>query len=148
MNTASREFKRGVIKCEDRSLDEPCTEELVKKRSGHAYFSNEYSPKTALRMLYDVIIKPIGDLVNSNELIFVPESLLWSVPFAALMDSESNYLCDSFRVRTIPSLTTLMLINDYPDAHGRMETGEIALAPRSTCPSKPFVTEDFLLTMQ
>ena len=220
MNTASREFKRGVIKCEDRSLDEPCTEELVKKRSGHAYFSTECSPKTALRMLYDVIIEPIGDLVNGNELIFVPESSLWSVPFAALMDSESNYLCDSFRVRTIPSLTTLRLINDYPDdfhnkksallvgdpclegvlfegrkldplpcareeveiigrilgadpligeearkdevlrrlpsvalvhfaAHGRMETGEIALAPRSTCSSQPFVeVEDFILTMK
>ena len=220
MNTASREFKRGVIKCEDRSLDEPCTEELVKKRSGHAYFSTECSPKTALRILYDVIIEPIGDLVDGNELIFVPESSLWSVPFAALMDSESNYLCDSFRVRTIPSLTTLRLINDYPDdfhnkksallvgdpclegvlfegrkldplpcareeveiigrilgadpligeearkdevlrrlpsvalvhfaAHGRMETGEIALAPRSTCSSQPFVkAEDCILTMK
>ena len=220
MNTASRAFKRGVIECEDRSLDEPCTEELVKKRSGHAYFSPECSPKAALRMLYDVIIRPIGDLVNGNELIFVPESSLWLVPFAALMDSESNYLCDSFRVRTIPSLTTLRLINDYPDdfhnkksallvgdpclegvlfegrkldplpcareeveiigrilgadpligeearkdevlrrlpsvalihfaAHGRMETGEIALAPRSTCSSQPFVeVEDFILTMK
>ena len=115
MNTASRAFKRGVIECEDRSLDEPCTEELVKKRSGHAYFSPECSPKAALRMLYDVIVEPIGDLINGNEIIFVPESSLWSVPFAALMDSESNYLCDSFQVRTIPSLTTLRLINDYPD---------------------------------
>ena len=219
MNTASREFKRGVIKCEDSSLDEPCTEELVKKRSGHAYFFPECSPTAALRILYDVIIEPIGDLINGNELIFVPESSLWSVPFAALMDSESNYLCDSFRVRTIPSLTTLRLINDYPDdfhnkksallvgdpclegvlfegrkldplpcareevviigrilgadpligeearkdevlrrlpsvalihfaAHGRMETGEIALAPRSTCSSQPFVEEDFILTMK
>ena len=113
MNTVSREFKRGVTKCEDRSLDEPCTEELVKKRSGRAYFSPECSPKAALRTLYDVIIKPIGDLINGNELIFVPESSLWSIPFAALMASESNYLCDSFRVRTIPSLTTLKLINDY-----------------------------------
>ena len=220
MNTVSREFKRGVTKCEDRSLDEPCTEELVKKRSGRAYFSPECSPKAALRTLYDVIIKPIGDLINGNELIFVPESSLWSIPFAALMDSESNYLCDSFRARTIPSLTTLKLINDYPDdfhnkksallvgdpclegvlfeertldplpcarkevviigrilgadpligeeakkdevlrrlpsvalvhfaAHGRMETGEIALAPRSTCSSQPFVeVEDFILTMK
>ena len=220
MNTASRAFKRGVIECEDRSLDEPCTEELVKKRSGRGYFSPECSPKAALRMLYDVIIEPIGDLINGDEIIFVPESSLWSVPFAALMDSESNYLCDSFRVRTIPSLTTLKLINDYPDdfhykksallvgdpclegvlfegrkldplpcareevviigrilgadpligeearkdevlrrlpsvalihfaAHGRMETGEIALAPRSTCSSQPFVkAEDCILTMK
>ena len=34
-------------------------------------------------------------------------------------------------------------------AHGRMETGEIALAPRSTCSSQPFVeVEDFILTMK
>nr|XP_058971939.1 tetratricopeptide repeat protein 28-like [Pocillopora verrucosa]XP_058971940.1 tetratricopeptide repeat protein 28-like [Pocillopora verrucosa]XP_058971941.1 tetratricopeptide repeat protein 28-like [Pocillopora verrucosa] len=219
MNTASRAFKRGVIECEDRSLDEPCAEELAKKRSGRGYFSPESSPKAALRMLYDVIIEPIGDLINGDEIIFVPESSLWSVPFAALMDPESNYLCDSFRVRMTPSLTTLKLINDYPDdfhnkksallvgdpclegvlyegrkfdplpcareeveilgrilgadpligeearkdevlrrlpsvalvhfaAHGRMETGEIALAPRSTCSSLLFVEEDFILTMK
>ena len=220
MNTISREFKRGSIRCEDRSLDEPCNEELVKKRSGHAYFSPECSPKVALRMLYDVIIAPISDLVNGSKLIFVPESSLWSVPFAALMDSVSNYLNDSFRVRMIPSLTTLKLLNDYPDdfhnkksallvgdpclegvlfegrkfdplpcareeveiigrilgadplsgeeakkdevlrllpsvalvhfaTHGRMETGEIALAPRSSCSSQPFVeVEDFILTMK
>ncbi|CAH3031120.1 unnamed protein product [Pocillopora meandrina] len=29
-----------------------------------------------------------------------------------------------------------------------METGEIVLAPRSTCQSKPFVEEDFILTMK
>ncbi|XP_022790116.1 tetratricopeptide repeat protein 28-like [Stylophora pistillata] len=220
LNTASREFKRGVIKCENRSLDEPRKEEFVKERSGHPDISSECSPQNAaLRMLYDVIIEPIADLVDGNELIFVPESSLWLVPFAALMDSESSYLCDSFRVRTIPSLTTLKLINDYPDdfhnktgallvgdpclgedlfrelkrgplpcarkevamigrilgadpligeeakkdevlrrlpsvalvhfaAHGRMETGEIALAPRSTCSSQPFNEEDFILTMK
>ncbi|XP_022789784.1 tetratricopeptide repeat protein 28-like isoform X2 [Stylophora pistillata] len=219
VNTVSREFKRGVLKCENRSLDEPCNEELVRKRSVHADTSPECSPNETFRILYNVIIEPIADLVDGIELIFVPESSLWLVPFAALMDSESNYLCESFRVRMIPSLTTLKLINDYPDdfhnktgallvgdpclgedlykelgldplpfareevamigkilgadpligeeakkdevlrrlpsvglvhfaAHGRMETGEIALAPRSVCSSQPFVKEDIILTMK
>ena len=162
---------------------------------------------------------PIADLVNGNELIFVPESSLCLVPFAALMDSNSKYLCESFRIRVIPSLTTLKLITDSPDdfhnetgvllvgdpcldevlfegkklpqlpcarkevtmigrildtapltgekarkdevlkrlssvalvhiaAHGRMETGEIALAPQTPRTSQTPVEKDFVLTMK
>ena len=69
---------------------------------------------SALRNLYDFIIAPIADLVNGEELIFAPEGPLCLVPYAALMNSESKYLCESFRIRVIPSLTTLKLITDCP----------------------------------
>ena len=139
-------------------------------------------------------------------------------PFPAFMDSDSRYLCESFRVRVIPSLTSLKLIADCPAdfhiktgallvgdpwvqdvtfertklqqlpfaqaevqmigrilhtapligrqatknevlkrlssvglvhiaAHGRMETGEIALAPNPMPVSRDPVEEDFVLRM-
>ena len=40
---------------------------------------------------------------------------LWLIPYAALMDGNSKYLCESFRIRLGPSLTSLRLIADCPD---------------------------------
>ena len=36
------------------------------------------------------------------------------VPYAAFINSNSTYLCESFRIRVIPSLTSLKLITDCP----------------------------------
>ena len=73
-----------------------------------------------LRTFYDIIVAPIADLIIGNELIFVPEGPLCLVPYAALMDSRSKYLCESFRIRVVPSLTTLKLIADCPaDFHNK-----------------------------
>ena len=137
-------------------------------------------------------------------------------PFAAFMDSNSKFLCESFRIRMVPSLTCLKLITECPAgyhsntgallvgdpwvqevptynlcqvpatktevemigrivntaplngaeatkdkvlrqlpsvalvhiaAHGRMETGEIALVPNPSRSSQEPTEEDYLLTM-
>ena len=68
----------------------------------------------ALRKLYDIIVAPIADLIDGDELVFVPEGPLCLVPYAALVDSNSRYLCESFRIRVIPSLTILKSISDCP----------------------------------
>ena len=205
------------VKCEDRSLDRKSGEHLSKKRD-QTIPELTHSDTNPLRRLYDVIISPIKDLINGDELIFVPEGPLCLAPYAAFMDSNSKYLSESFKIRVIPSLTSLKLIRDcLPDyhkkcgallvgdpcleqvrycglkleqlpfaktevqmigkilntvpltgkeatkaqvlrklssvalvhiaAHGRMETGEIALAPNPTRASQILVEEDFLLTM-
>jgi len=209
---------RGV-RCEDRSLDRKSGGDLSKK--GYQTISQlTHSDTNPLRTLYDVIISPIKDLIDGNELMFVPEGPLCLAPYAAFMDSNSKYLSESFRIRVIPSLTSLKLIKDsspdyhkksgalvvgdpcleevatgYPElmleelpfakievetigkilntapltgkdatkakvlralssvrlvhiaAHGRLETGEIALAPNPTPASRNPGKEDFLLTM-
>ncbi|CAH3166328.1 unnamed protein product, partial [Pocillopora meandrina] len=68
----------------------------------------------ALRKLYDIIVAPIADLIDGDELVFVPEGPLCLVPYAALVDSNSRCLCESFRIRVIPSLTILKSISDCP----------------------------------
>ncbi|RMX46535.1 hypothetical protein pdam_00021709 [Pocillopora damicornis] len=59
-----------------------------------------------------------------NELTFVPEGPFCLVPYAALENSNSSYLSDSFRIRVLPSLTTLQLIHDCP-ADFHMKTGAL-----------------------
>ena len=89
-----------------------------------------------------------ADLINGCELIFVPEHSLCMVPFTAVMDSNLNYLCESFRIRVIPCLTTLKLMVCVRIAahHGRVETGEILLAPWTTCTSQTPAVKDNIFT--
>ena len=222
MSTARQEIDvRAVLKCEDRSLDTAREEYLTDEKSPHEKRRNQSShlQKSALSLLYETIISPIQDLLVDNEVIFVPEGPLCLAPFPAFLDSDSRYLCESFRVRVIPSLTSLKLIAtcsaDYHiktgallvgdpcvqdvtfertklqqlpfaqeevqmigrilhtapligrqatknevlkrlssvglvhiAAHGRMETGEIALAPDPIPVSRAPVEEDFVLTMR
>ncbi|XP_078360941.1 tetratricopeptide repeat protein 28-like [Oculina patagonica] len=109
---------RSEVICENRSMDpfrenrykadEKCDEE-----NSQPFVLEERSLST----LYDILIQPIADLVQGDELIIVPHGPLWLAPYAALMDADSKYLCDSFRIRLIPSLTSLKLIADCPDEY-------------------------------
>ena len=209
---------RAGVKCEDRSLD---TARVGDQRSPPNGEKSEPSNlrKSALRTWYDTIVDPIIDLLYDSEVIIVPEGPLWLAPYAAFLDANSKYLCESFRIRQIPSLTSLRLIADcstgyhfhtgallvgdpwleevtfqgqklqqlpcarkevemigqilhstplvgkqatkdevlkrlssvalvHVAAHGRMETGEIALAPNPTSASRASVEKDFVLTMR
>ena len=212
---------RTFVKCEDRSLDIAKDDNLTDARSSPGKKQNQSSSprNSALSLLYETIVSPIQDLLLGNEVIFVPEGPLCLAPFAAFMDSDSKYLCESFRIRVIPSLMSLKLIADCPAdyhiktgalivgdpwiqdvtfegtkfpqlqfarkeaqmigrilhttsligehatknevlkrlssvslvhiaAHGRMETGEILLAPNPSPVSRTPIEEDFLLTMK
>ena len=96
---------RAGIKCENLSLDVSRDENVM---------------TNALKTLYDIIVTPIADLIDGNELIFVPEGPFCLVPYAALENSKSKYLCESFRIRVLPSLRALKLITDCPaDFHNK-----------------------------
>ena len=69
----------------------------------------------ALSTLYDIVMKPVADLVQGDELVIIPDGPLWLAPYAALKDGNSNYLCESFRIRLAPSLTSLRLLAHCPD---------------------------------
>ena len=212
---------RAEIRCENRSLDAfirkdvSSVERSAKKGSQPPIFKGN-----PLAILYNYIIAPVADLVQGDELIVVPDGPLWLAPYAALLDRNSKYLCESFRIRLIPSLTSLKMIADCSSeyhsrsgallvgdpyvgditnstgkkileqlpfakkevemigqilkvtpltrekatkdevlkglrsvalvhiaAHGRMETGEIALTPNPRRQSRIPKEEDFLLTM-
>lgn len=69
--------------------------------------------------MYDLIIKPIRDLLQDGDLIIVPDGQLFLVPYNALQQGkeETKYLFESFRIRIVPSLTSLKLISDPGEAN-------------------------------
>ncbi|KAL9989193.1 hypothetical protein ACROYT_G003716 [Oculina patagonica] len=62
--------------------------------------------------LYSTIISSVSDLIEGPEVIIVPEGPLFLVPFAALQDGNGMYLTETVRIRLVPSLTTLKIIQD------------------------------------
>ena len=67
-----------------------------------------------LRKLYQAVIAPIARLMKGPEMIIVPEGQMFLVPFAALKDNSGRYLSDKVRIRLIPSLTALKIIQESP----------------------------------
>ena len=61
-----------------------------------------------------MIIAPVADLLDEGEIIIVADRFFFKVPFSALVDENEKYLSDTFRIRIVPSLTTLKLIQDCP----------------------------------
>ena len=58
--------------------------------------------------------------LKQPEIITVPDSCVYQVPFAALANEEGKYLSETCRIRLVPSLTTLKLVQDSPpDYHSR-----------------------------
>ena len=104
---------RGV-KCEDRSLDKLRDQELEMDDFDLTGDEALQFSKNSLQTLYNVVIDPIVDLTQGQELIIVPDGPLCLAPFAAFLDSESKYLYESFRLRVIPSLISLKMITDCP----------------------------------
>ena len=139
---------RGPVNCEDRSLDNLRKPTTPKEKTDQTRSRSLQTRNQRLRRLYDLIIDPVADLIHGDELIIVPEGSLWLIPFAALMDSNSKYLSESFRIRVIPSLTSLKLIMDCPaDYHsktGALLVGDPCLQEIPNCglPQLPFAREE------
>ncbi|XP_073251997.1 tetratricopeptide repeat protein 28-like [Porites lutea] len=75
-----------------------------------------------------MIVAPVADLLQESEIIVIPDNLLYPIPFAALKDDDGKYLSDTFKIRIVPSLTTLKLIQlspaDYHSKTGALIVGE------------------------
>ena len=125
--------------CEDRSLFSCVSSPLSCKQSQSDSFEsfrlieededeNQDSKPLTLADGYNMIIAPVADLLQESEIIIIPDNLLYPIPFAALKDGNGKYLSDTFRIRIVPSLTTLKLIQlspaDYHSKTGALIVGE------------------------
>ena len=71
---------------------------------------------SSLALCHKIFIAPVYDFLKEPEIIIVPDRSLYKVPFAALNEKEgAEYLSETHRIRVIPSLTTLKMIQDSPD---------------------------------
>ena len=122
-----REIYREVLflapeLCEDRSwLPSNAYSEQGRERPIVEEDEDEnQQPELTPAYVYKMIIAPVADYLNEPEIIIVPDRLFYKVPFAALEEESGKYLAESFRIRIVPSLTTLKLIQDSPpDYHSQ-----------------------------
>ena len=116
MATSFRSF--GILPeelCEDRSLSDIVSkldslqeENLETLRQGKV----SSDPEPSLTLFCEMLINPVSDLLKEPEIIIVPDRGLYRVPFPALLDDNGKYLTETFRIRVVPSLTALKLIQD------------------------------------
>ncbi len=110
--------------CEDRSLNEIEMKHQSCEEDSHGPLRKDnqenFGPKQDLPLCYKMIIAPVADLLDEPEVIIVPDRSMCSVPFAALPDEKGKCFAEKFRVRVVPSLSTLKLIQDSPaDYHSQ-----------------------------
>ena len=72
----------------------------------------DLQPVPTLAECYQMIIAPVAKFLDEPELMIVPHRSLYKVPFAALKDESEKYLSQTYRIRIVPSLSTLGLIQD------------------------------------
>ncbi|MBE9119032.1 tetratricopeptide repeat protein [Lusitaniella coriacea LEGE 07157] len=74
-----------------------------------------------LRQLHKLLIAPIAELLPTNpedRVIFIPHESLFRVPFAALQDTEFNYLIEKHTILTAPSIQSLTLTRQHQERIG------------------------------
>lgn len=109
----------AAVRCEDRSLD-ALRQDIVtrgKKKADQKMPRSFHRKYGALRWLYEIIIEPFVDLLEGNELIIVPDGPLCLTPFCVLLDSNSRFLCETLRLRVVPSLSSLRMILNCSDEY-------------------------------
>ena len=116
--------------CEDRSLFFLKADDSTHKASGEVSSAGfrlleteedeDLQPVPSLAECYQMIIAPVANFLDEPELVIVPHRSLYKVPFAALKDESEAYLSQTYRIRIVPSLSTLGLIRDSPaDYHSQ-----------------------------
>ena len=82
---------------------------------------------SSLSLCYKMFIAPVYDFLEEPEVIIVPDRSLYKVPFAALSEKEgAEYLSETHRIRVIPSLTILRIIQDSPEDY-HSNTGALVI---------------------
>ena len=108
----------GDQECEDRSLND--VESLAAPRLIEEDDEEIQNSEWNLSLYYRILIGPVADLLEEPEIIVVPDRSLNQVPFPALRDERGRHLSETYRIRIVPSLTTLKLIQDSPtDYHSQ-----------------------------
>ena len=113
--------------CEDRSLDDNVTTSLHEESQANLRGDKTKDIGRSHHLCYEWIVAPVADLLTEPEIIIVPDRFAYRVPFAALRDEPAGrYLSEKYRIRIVPSLTTLRLIQECPtDYHS--QTGALVV---------------------
>ena len=113
--------------CEDRSLDDNVATFLHEESQANLRGDETKDTGRSHHLCYQWIVAPVADLLTEPEIIIVPDRFSYRVPFAVLRDEPAGrYLSEEYRIRIVPSLTTLRLIQECPgDYHS--QTGALVV---------------------
>jgi CHAT domain-containing protein len=81
-----------------------------------------------LQKLYDILIAPLRNFLNTPTLGISPHGVLHYVPFAALTNGQ-RYLCEDYALFSLPSASILRLL---PQTQEKQRTGKILLMGNPT----------------
>ena len=113
--------------CEDRSLSETMPMSLHDESEAPLRGEETQNTERRFQLCSKLLIAPVADLLTEPEIIIVPDRSLYRVPFAALRDQPGGeYLSETFRIRFVPSLSTLKLIQDSPEDY-HSQTGALVV---------------------
>lgn len=108
--------------------------DLLDERSD-SLFSSTSTPKAKLQNLHKLLIQPIADLLPSDltaPVIFIPQDVLYRVPFVALQDEGGKYLIEQHTVLSAPSIQVLDLTYQQHQRLRNQGNGVLAVGvPRS-----------------
>ncbi|XP_068713280.1 tetratricopeptide repeat protein 28-like [Montipora foliosa] len=108
MDSTFKQINAGaVVLCENRSLDRQRSDFSSSREAVEETVQSLSCSVHSLQPLYDVLVSPIADLIQGDDLVFVPDGHFSLAPFSAMSDSV--------RIRAIPSLTALKLITMASD---------------------------------
>jgi CHAT domain-containing protein len=100
------------------------------RASASDFLIDEATQTSRLQALYNTLIKPVEELLPTDpesQVIFVPHKSLTAVPFAALQDSEGQYVIEKHTIRMTHSLSNLKNpiepIEDMPNADEFLAVG-------------------------
>lgn len=98
----------GLINQENRRTDIP---QII------TFLSNQYCQKSieCLQKLNQVLIEPMADILPTNPddyVVFIPDSQLLKIPFAALRDTQGKYLIEKHTIYYAPSIKILKMLHN------------------------------------
>ncbi len=106
--------------------------------------NSEVQATKRLQQLHQLLIEPIADQLPTDpnaHVIFVPQSSLFLVPFAALQDKQGKYLIEKHTILTAPSIQVLDLTQKQRQKKGSGEwgvgSGDALVVGNPTMPSVP-----------
>ncbi len=91
-----------------------------------------------LKQLHTILIQPIQDLLPSDvntRVIFLPQSMLFLVPFAALIDPQNKFLIERYTVQIAPAIQVLDLTHQMRQRSLKVNLQEILVVGNPTMPS-------------
>ena len=106
------------VRCEDRTFDELGNECPSSREVCEEVDKSYQSSDNPFKPIYDAVIAPIVDLLESqyDELVIASEGALCLTPWAVIVES--------IRIRTVPSLTSYQLISRVPEGYHK-KTGAL-----------------------